>query len=154
MKTSIKNLPLCNSGKAYIRVGGENREAFEVSKMETSLDVTVSSKTPLGERMAQNRVVSTKGNCSISVYNASRVWRDAIQTFNETGVFPSITLQGYCEDSASEVGRLEVVVYDFIPTSIPLLKIQEDTEEYASFDLSGTFDGYDVLNEFGLPAGY
>lgn len=57
---TIKNLPLCNSGKAYIRVGGSNREAFEISKLEASLDLTVSSKVLLGERMAQNRVVSSK----------------------------------------------------------------------------------------------
>ena len=98
MKNSIKNLPLCNSGKSYMRVDGENREAFEISKMEASLDLTVSSKVLLGERMAQNRVVSSKGNCSLTVYNASSVFRQAIKEFHKTGVFPPITLQGYSED--------------------------------------------------------
>ena len=154
MKNSIKNLPLCNSGKSYIRVGGENREAFEIAKLEASLDLTVSSKVLLGERMAQNRVVSSKGNCSMTVYNASKVFREAVKTFHDTGVFPPISVQAYSDDPATSLGRLEVVLYDFIPTSIPLLKLEEDSEDYASFDLSGTFDGYDVLSEFGLPTGY
>ena len=59
--TKIKDLVTGSEGSAYITVDGQNRYFFELSKIESNIEFTVTGKKLLGHRMKQHKVVAAEG---------------------------------------------------------------------------------------------
>lgn len=153
-KNTIKNLPLCNKGGAYLTLNGQNRNAFEVAKLDAKVEIKTWSKQRLGRNMEESRATGAKGSGTVTVYNATSIFREALQEFLDTGNFPPLSIQAYANDESAGVGRLEVLLSGVIPGEVNLLNFDEDSEEGAKTDMPITFSGYKVLNEYHLPVNY
>lgn len=150
----IENLPLCNKGGAYITVAGQNRKAFEIAKLEAKVELKMWSKQLLGNQMEQNRPTGAKGSGTITVYNATSVFREACHEYLENGTFPPISIQAYSDDKGSAVGRSEVLLRNVVLNEVPLMLIDEGSEEGSQSDIGILFSDYDVLSDFKLPSNY
>lgn len=148
VKTRIENIPMCTEGAGYITINGQNRKLFELSKLSATVEVKTWEKQLLGSRMEQGRAIGLKGSGSMSFYHMTSDFIDLLAEYKKTGVFPAITIQGYHDDPASEVGRLEVVLYHCILKKIPLLAIEEAASETAPQDSDLIFGDYDILDKF------
>lgn len=90
----------------------------------------------------------------MTVYNATSVFRDACHEYLETGVLPPISIQAYSNDKGSAVGRSELLLRNVVLNEVPLLLIDENSEEGSQSDIGIVFSDYDVLDDFKLPSIY
>lgn len=150
----IENIPLCTEGSAYITINGQNRKLFELSKLSAQVEVKTWEKQLLGNRMEQGRAIGLKGSGSISFYHMTCDYVEFLEEYKKTGVLPAITIQAYHDDPASEVGRMEVVLYRCILKKIPLIAIEEGASETAPIECDLIFSDYSVIENFKKPATY
>lgn len=154
VQSRIENIPMCTEGAAYITINGQNRKLFELSKLSASVEVKTWEKQLLGSRMEQGRPIGLKGSGSVSFYHMTSDFLDLLQQYKETGSMPAVTIQAYHDDPASEVGRLEVVLYHCILKKIPLVAIEEAATETAPVESDLIFSDFTVLEKFKKPASY
>ena len=122
-----------SEGKGFITRSGQNREMFEISKIDAHVTLTVAEKKLLGHRMKQHKVVGATG---------------------ENGVYPASTLQFLNEDPQSTVGRQTVTLFHVILKTVPVAYLEDDSEDPITFDSDFTFDDCDCLEAFQLPENF
>ena len=80
-----------SEGKGFITRSGQNREMFEISKIDAHVTLTVAEKKLLGHRMKQHKVVGATGEGSGTFYFMNS---DALKEFlgyKKNGVYPAST---------------------------------------------------------------
>lgn len=149
--TKISDLVTGNEGCAYITVDGENRYFFELSKIEANIEFTVIAKKLLGHRMKQHKVVSAEGKGSMSMYNVSPAALAIYNQYIEEGKTPEISIQTTNEDAASTIGRRTVVMRNIILAKVPVVYLDDSSEDLNTTDSDFTFDDLDNLESYTLP---
>lgn len=143
-----------HEGKGYITIDGTNRELFELSAITAQIDLTVTAKRMLGNRMTQHKVTGAEGTGSMTLYFAnSEIFKQAL-TYLKKGTYTGITLQVYNEDAQSTVGRQEVVLGNVILATIPVASLDDGSDDPITFDTDFTFDTIEALETFDLPENY
>lgn len=149
--TKITDLVTGSEGSAYITVNGENRFFFELSKLEASIEFTVVAKKLLGHRMKQHKVVGAEGKGSVTIYNVSPAALEIYTDYVKKGITPAISIQTTNEDPASTIGRRSVVMRNCIFSKVPVVYLDDGSEELNSADTDFTFDDVDELESYALP---
>lgn len=143
-----------HEGKAFVTIDGSNRELFEVSNLRAQLDMIVTSKRMLGNRMTQHKVTGAEGTGSMTTYFMnSQVLKQAI-AYLKSGNYKPLTLQVYNEDAQSTIGKQEVVMTGVILATIPVTALDDGSDDPITFDTDFTFDGIENLESFALPENY
>lgn len=140
-----------SEGKGFITRGGQNREMFEISKVDAHITLSVTEKKLLGHRMKQHKVNGATGEGSGTFYFMNS---DALKEFinyKKNGVYPACTLQFTNEDPQSTVGRQTVTLFHVIFKTIQVAYLEDDSEDPITFDADFTFDDCDCLEAFQLP---
>jgi len=151
--TRIDDTIAAPEGKAFVTIGGANRELFELQSIRAQLDKIVQERRMLGHRMTQHKVVGMSGTGSATLYFMnSQQLKQAIE-FLRTGSHSPIKLQLKNEDPQSTVGLQDVVLSNVIFTTISVAAIEE-SDDPITFDTDFTFDDIEVLNSFSLPENY
>ena len=145
-KAKLKNIPSGSDGKGYITLNGEVLPAFLIRKVSANIGMIVESKRFLGDRMKQNAVRGMEGKGNITYDHASSAFIKAIKEYQQTGVYPSVTVQYYTE--STEYGRCEVTLRDVIFNEIGLGMLEDDSDQSQSFDTAFTFDDFDLVEGF------
>ena len=143
-----------SEGKGFITRSGQNREMFEISKIDAHVTLTVAERKLLGHRMTQHKVVGATGEGSGTFYFMNS---DALKEFlgyKRNGVYPASTLQFVNEDPQSTVGRQTVTLFHVILKTIPIAYLEDDSEDPITFDSDFTFDDCDCLEAFQLPENF
>jgi len=143
-----------HEGKAFITINGINRELFEVSSLRAQLDMTVSAKRMLGNRMTQHKVTGAEGTGSMTMYFMNSQAINQAIAYLKSGSYKGLTLQVYNEDAQSTVGKQEVVMTGVILTTIPVAALDDGSDDPITFDTDFTFDGIENLESFVLPENY
>lgn len=149
--TKIADLVSGNEGSAYITVDGENRYFFELAKIEANIEFTVIAKRLLGHRMKQHKVVAAEGKGSVSIYNVSPTALKIYQQYVKNGVTPQISIQTTNEDAASTIGRRTVVMRNVILAKVPVVYLDDSSEDLNTTDTDFTFDDLDNLESYTIP---
>ena len=123
-----------SEGKGFITRDGQNREMFEISKVDAHITLSVTEKKLLGHRMKQHKVNGATGEGSGTFYFMNS---DALQFTNE--------------DPQSTVGRQTVTLFHVIFKTIQVAYLEDDSEDPITFDADFTFDDCDCLEAFQLP---
>ena len=152
--TKIADTISSHEGKAYITINGTNRELFEVSSLKAQLDMTVTSKRMLGNRMTQHKVTGAEGTGSLTMYFMNSETLKQALAYLKKGNQAAVTLQVYNEDVQSTVGRQEVVMTNVIFASIPVATLDDSSDDPITFDTDFTYDGINILESFTLPENY
>ena len=143
-----------HEGKAYITINGQNRELFEVSALSAQIDLTVQERRMLGHRMTQHKVVGATGTGSMTIYFMnSEMLNQAIQ-YLRTGNYKGLKIQVKNEDPQSTIGKQEVVLMNVILATIPVVTLDDQSDDPITFDTDFTFDDIEILESFKLPENY
>lgn len=149
--TKIADLVTGNEGSAFITVDGQNRYFFELAKIEANIEFTVIAKKLLGHRMKQHKVVGAEGKGSMSIYNVSPTALAIYQQYVKSGKTPQISIQTTNEDAASTIGRRTVVMRNVILSKVPVVYLEDESEDLNKADTDFTFDDVDNLESYVLP---
>lgn len=143
-----------NEGTAYITINGQNRQLFEVVKIEANIEKTILEKRMLGNKITQHKVIGAKitGSATLALMNGDLL--KATLNYLKTGVYPNIKLQLKNLDPSSTVGAREVILTGVIFNNDLLSLLDSDSEDMATFDTDFTADGIEVLSDFKLPQSY
>ena len=141
-------------GKAFITIDGQNRELFEISSLKAQLGLSVQSRRMLGHRMTQHKVVGAEGTGSMTMYFMnSDMLRLAID-YIKNGRYGGIKLQIKNEDEQSTIGSQEVVLLNVLLKSIPVVVLDDQSDDPVTIDTDFTFDDLEGLRYFDLPENY
>lgn len=149
--TRISDLVTGNEGSAYITVDGENRFFFELSKIEANIEFTVIAKKLLGHRMKQHKVVGAEGKGSLTIYNVSPAALAIYTEYIKTGKTPVISIQTTNDDASSTIGRRSVVMRNCVLAKVPVVYLDDTSEDLNTMDTDFTFDDVDELESYILP---
>lgn len=149
--TKINDLVTGNEGTAYITLNGQNRYFFELSKIEASVEFTVVSKKLLGHRMKQHKVVGAEGKGSLTLYNVSPAAAEIYQQYVKEGKTPVISIQTTNEDAGSTIGRRTVVMRNVMLAKVPVVCLDDSSEDLNTVDIDFTYDDLDNLEDYVLP---
>jgi len=152
--TRLSDTLSTNEGTAYITINGQNRQLFEVVKIEANIEKTVLEKRMLGNKITQHKVIGAKitGSATLALMNGDLL--KATLNYLKTGVYPNIKLQLKNLDPSSTVGAREVILTGVIFNNDLLSLLDSDSEDMATFDTDFTADGIEVLSDFKLPQNY
>lgn len=149
--TKIADLVTGNEGSAFITIDGQNRYFFELSKIEANIEFTVIAKKLLGQRMKQHKVVGAEGKGSMTMYNVSPAALAIYQNYIKTGRTPHISVQTTNEDTSSTIGRRTVVMRNIIMAKVPVVFLDDSSEDLNTTDTDFTFDDLDDLESYVMP---
>ena len=144
----VENTLNGNEGKGFVTIDGKTRELFELLKLEANIELIVSERKVLGNRMVQHKVVGAKGTGSITMYFNNAELLKTVQTYLQKGKMPEISIQAYNEDPASHVGRQEMILRDVIISKLLAIKIDGDSEDALTHESDFTFNRMDGLEYF------
>lgn len=144
----VENTLNGNEGKGFVTIDGKTRELFELLKLEANIELIVSERKVLGNRMVQHKVVGAKGTGSITMYFNNAELLKTVQTYLQKGKMPEISIQAYNEDPASNVGRQEMILRDVIISKLLAIKIDGDSEDALTHESDFTFNRMDGLEYF------
>lgn len=149
--TKINDLVTGSEGSAYITTDGQNRYFFELSKIEANIEFTVIAKKLLGHRMKQHKVVGAEGKGTVTMYNVSPAALAIYQQYIKEGKTPQISIQTTNEDTGSTIGRRTVVMRNCILAKVPIVYLEDGSEDLNTTDSDFTFDDVDELESYVLP---
>ena len=149
--TKISDLVTGTEGSAYITVDGQNRYFFELSKIEANSEFTVVAKHLLGHRMKQHKVTGAEGKGTVTIYNVSPGALAIYKEYIANGKTPNISIQTTNEDTSSTIGRRVVVMRNIILAKVPVVFLDDSSEELNTTDSDFTFDDLDDLESYVLP---
>lgn len=144
----VENTLNGNEGKGFVTIDGKTRELFELQKLEAVIELIVSERKVLGNRMVQHKVVGAKGTGSITMYFNNAELLKTVQTYLQKGKMPEISIQAYNEDPASDVGRQEMILRDVIISKLLAVKLDGDSEDALTHESDFTFNRMDGLEYF------
>lgn len=137
-----------NEGKGYLTINGKTRELFELLNIDARIEMVISERKVMGNRMAQNKVVGAKGTGSLKMYFNNADLLKEVQNYIKTGKYPEISIQAYVDDKTSSVGRQEVVLRNVIINQLTAIKLDAETEDGLTEESDFTFGSLDGLEYF------
>jgi hypothetical protein len=150
----VRDMPQPGEGKAFVTVNGQNREMCEVSSLKAQIDQSVITRYTLGRKMAQHKRGRAEGTGSGTFYfNSSQMLKEYI-AYSKTGRHAPVSVQGYNEDEQSTIGKQEVLLSNVIIKTIPVLILDDNSEDPITFDSDFTFDDVQLLSSFTTPANF
>jgi len=141
-------------GKAFITINGQNRELFEISSLKAQLELNVQSRRMLGHRMTQHKVTGAEGTGSMTMYFMNSDMLRLALDYVKNGKYGGIKLQVRNEDEQSTIGKQEVVLLNVLLKTIPVVNLDDQSDDPITIDTDFTFDDLEGLSFFDLPANY
>ncbi|SHO48131.1 phage tail tube protein [Anaerocolumna xylanovorans] len=141
-------------GTAFIIINGVSRPLFEVSALKAQLDLTVQSRKTLGNRMTQHKIVGAEGTGSMTMYFMDSDMLKLAVEYLSGGKFGTIDLKVTNEDPQSSVGKQEVILKNVLLKTIPVVNLDDQSDDPITVDTDFTFDGIDKLKFFNKPEGF
>ena len=141
----------CSEAYPIPGVFRQNRYFFELSKIEANIEFTVIAKKLLGHRMKQHKVVGAEGKGTVTMYNVSPAALEIYHQYIKEGKTPQISIQTTNEDAASTIGKRTVVMRNCILAKVPVVYLEDGSEDLNTTDTDLTFDDLDDLESYVLP---
>ena len=132
---------------------GRRYNLMQLYKFEGKMDVTSTNIAILGRNNQGSKPIGWKGTWSGTAYYNTSVFRKVMLEYKKTGRMPTMDITVSNEDPTSAAGRQTVVLKGCLLNSIILAKYDAGTDTPIEEDVAGTFDDWDMPEEFKLLPG-
>lgn len=138
---------------AYITLSDGNRYNFmQLYSFESNMEITTKEVPILGKPGKGNKPTGWKGTWKGTAHYNQSVMRKVWLDYKNTGVMNPFDIQIANEDPTSAVGRQTIVLKGCLSKGGILAKFDADAETLDE-ELEGTFDDWEMPEEFSLLAG-
>ena len=138
--------------QCYITLSGRRYNFMQLINFESKMENKVSSIPILGKTGKGHKPAGWEGTWSGKAHYNQSIMRKMLKEYKKTGKMESFIIQVTNEDPTSTVGRQTIVHYGCLFSGGTLAKFDANAE-YLDEDLSGTFEDWDMPEEFNLLPG-
>lgn len=138
--------------ECFATINGNRYHLMQLINFEGSVELTNSEVPILGKTGKGNKPSGWKGSWKATLHYNTSLFREMLLEYKKTGYLPPLEIQTSNEDTASSSGRQTIVYKDCLINGGILSKIDADAE-YLDEELEGTFDDWDMPEQFNLLTG-
>lgn len=133
--------------ECYITLNGNRYNFMSLTEFESKWEVNITDVPVLGKVGMGHKAAGGKGTWSGTAHYNQSILRKMADNYQKTGVMPYFEIQVSNEDPTSAVGRQTIIHHDCLCDTFILAKFQAG-EELLDEELSGTFESWDMPEEF------
>lgn len=137
-------------GRAFATVNGEVHEMFYISALTATVEKTKAELKTLGRRGVQHKATGWTGTGSMTVYYVTSRFRALMAEYIQNGVDTYFDIDIVNDDPTSSIGEQRVTLRDVNLDSVVMAMLDVNADNMTE-DISFTFDGVDLTQEFGAP---
>ncbi len=133
--------------ECYITIEGRRYNFMSLTEFESKWEVNIADVPIMGRVGMGHKAAGGSGTWSGKAHYNQSYLRRMADTYQKTGVMPYFEIQLSNEDSNSVVGRQTIIHRGCLCDSFILAKMLSG-EEVLEEDLSGTFESWDMPEQF------
>ena len=133
--------------ECYITIEGRRYNFMSLTEFESKWEVNIADVPIMGRVGMGHKAAGGSGTWSGKAHYNQSYLRRMADTYQKTGVMPYFEIQLSNEDSNSVVGRQTIIHRGCLCDSFILAKMLSG-EEVLEEDLSGTFESWDMPDQF------
>lgn len=139
--------------EAYVTIKGNRYKLFNLISFEGSVSISSKTRGILGRTGKVSYPTGWSGSWKATISYNTPIFRKLIYEFKKTGVFPAFEISVSNENSTGTIGRQTVVYKGCYIESAILSKIDIEADGELNEDISGTFNDFELPEQFGVMAG-
>lgn len=136
----------------YATIGGNRFYLMTLKNFNATLSYANGEVKRLGAGMVGHKEGVATGEWEATAFYGSPQFRAALLEYKKTGFFPDIEIQVINEDKTSSTGRQSAILKECLIDEAILAQFDADAEILEE-DISGTFDDWDLAEQFTPLAG-
>lgn len=136
-----------NQAECFVTIDGNRYHLMTLKNFESTVKLSNGEVKRLGSNIVGHKEGLISGSWSATGYYGTPMFRKVLYDYKATGYFPSIEIQVTNEDKTSRVGRQTVIHKECLIDEAVLSCFDVD-EEFIEEDISGTFDDYEIPEQF------
>lgn len=133
--------------ECFVTIDGRRYNFMSLTKFESSWEVNLTDVPVLGKVGMGHKPSGGKGTWKATAHYNQSHFRKIADVYQKTGAMPYFEIQVSNEDPTSAVGRQTIIHRDCLCDTFTLAKF-EAGEEILDEELSGTFESWDMPEEF------
>ena len=138
-------------GKAITTINGENRELFQLKKLQTDAEFTETDFKVVGTTLVQKKTTGLNYTGTMTIYYGSPIFLRMVETYQKTGKMTLFDIQVENEDPGTSIGKQTVVLMNCKLSKVPIAALDADAD-FLEEEVSFSYTGIEVLNWFTDPA--
>ena len=142
-----------SEAQCYVTIDGNRYNFMSMTEFESKWEVNVTEVPLLGKVGMGHKAAGGKGTWSGKAHYNQSIFRKMADVYQKTAVMPYFEIQVSNEDPTSAAGRQTITHHGCLCDSITLAKFQAG-EDLLDEDLSGTFEDWDMPEEFNVLDGF
>ncbi|EJF33719.1 hypothetical protein JC2156_04290 [Weissella koreensis KCTC 3621] len=135
------------SGLMIMTVDGENRTLAELTEVEAQIEGNIEEINLLGRRMKAHKLTSLEGTGSLNFYHVSSDFLVIYNEYNETGIWPDISITMTVEDTSSNTGKQVVQLIGITFAQAAIGNLNSD-DGFLEGETDFNFDDYKIIQTF------
>jgi hypothetical protein len=139
-------------GRGYMKTGDTREELLYAKNIEAKFEKKKTNFKVLGTLQDKHRAGGWSGSGSMNIYYCTSVFRQMAHKYATTGVDTYFDLVLENDDPGSNVGKQIILLKNVNIDDITLFMVDVDAE-YLEEDVSFTFEGFEILQDFDPVAG-
>ena len=126
---------------------------MQLYKFDAKMEVTHTDVAILGRNNKGSKPTGWKGTFTGTAYYNQSVLRKMLLSYKNSGIMPTIDIQVSNEDPTSTAGKQTVILKGCLFKGGVLVKFDASSDAPLEEDIEGTFDDWEMPEEFNLLAG-
>lgn len=139
--------------ECYITINNKRYNFMSMTEFESDWETTITDVPILGKVGMGHKAAGGKGTWKGKAHYNQSILRKMADNYQKTGILPYFTIQVSNEDPTSAAGRQTITHKGCLCEKFTLAKFQAG-EELLDEELSGTFESWDMPEEFKELKGY
>ena len=135
--------------EVYVTIDGNRYNMMQLYEFEASASVSIVDVPILGQTQMGKKPAGYEGTWSGTAHYNTSVFRKWLLKYAKTGQLTPFDIQVTNEDPASKAGRQTVTLTGCLIDELVIAKYQAG-DEVLDEDISGTFNSWDMPEEFDL----
>lgn len=138
--------------EVFATIEGRRYSMLMCKDFEGKASISTQDVPRLGSVIMGKQATTAEISFSMTIYKCTEIFDDIVQTFINTGVMPTFTIQTSNDDPGSSVGRSTTIYTDCTLDGDVLLSMTSAEDDFIEQEISGFAGGYSKPEKFGNPA--